>query len=183
MRNTTALAAKRVTSIICAAVMLTWLSGCNRPAATPPASTPQAAEGADSAAHDDELAHELGPHDGELVELGGGEFHAEVVHEHDAHSITVYLLDAFAKASAPVSSEELAVNVTVDGVPRQFKLPAMAEEGDPTGKSSRFQLVDEALCDALDAAGAEARVSVMIDGQSFSGSMRHAEHDHDGHDR
>jgi hypothetical protein len=158
------------------------LSGCNnQPAQVAPAQQ----TGTSLEEEHDHGAH--GPHDGDIVELGGGEYHAEVVHNHDAQVVTVYLFDEFLKKAAPVATESITINLTVDGKPSQFKLPAAPESGDPTGTSARFELKDAALCEALDAQGVDARLSVMIQSQAFTGTIEHAghdhehEHDHEGH--
>ncbi len=161
-------------------VVAVSLSGCyQQPAPVAPA--PQA--GASQEEAHDHGAH--GPHEGEIVELGGGEYHAEVVHDHDAQMITVYLFDEFLERPASVATESITINLTVDGKPSQFNLPAVPESGDAAGRSARFELKDAALCEALDAKGVDARLSVMIQGQAFTGTLDHAghdhEHDHDGH--
>lgn len=156
------------------------LSGCNQQPSQVAPAPPEDASAEESHDHD---AH--GPHDGDIVELGGGEYHAEVVHDHDAQTVTVYLFDEFLQKAAPVAAEAITINLTADGKPSQFKLPAAPETADPAGSSARFELKDAALCDALDAAGVDARLSVMIQGQAFTGTIAHAghdqEHDHDGH--
>lgn len=160
-------------------VVAVSLSGCNQ---QPAPVAPAQAETSKEEAHDHE-AH--GPHDGDIVELGGGEYHAEVVHDHDAQMITVYLFDEFLERPASVATESITINLTVDGKPSQFKLPAAPGASDPAGSSARFELKDAALCEALDAQGVDARLSVMIRGQAFTGTLDHAghdhEHDHEGH--
>lgn len=169
------------------AVALTLpFAGCNNatPPAPPVAQDSDAHDDHDHAAHDDHGhdhdAHAHGPHEGELVELGGGKFHGEVVHQHDDHLVIVYLLGGDAKTAAPVAATEVSVNLMVAGKPSQFKIPAAPDAADPTGTSSRFELKDEALCDALDAADANARLNAEIDGQAFTGEIAH--HGHEGHD-
>ncbi len=122
---------------------------------------------------------ERGPHQGRLIELGREEYHAELIHDDASHRVTIYLLDAAALGPTAVSEPEVLVNLVVDGTPRQFKLPAASQPGDPSGSSSRFELVSEALCEALDQATTTGRLSATIAGRPYSGDLAHAARDHD----
>lgn len=145
-----------------------------------PAETPKAPAGEAATEHDDHAhahAEEHGPHDGEIVELGGGKYHAELLHDHAAHKVTVHVLGEDAKTPAKIDADELALNVVADGQTSQYKLPKVDAAG------AKFELVDEALCDAIDAAGAKARLTIAIGEQSFTGDVpSHDDHDHEGHD-
>lgn len=161
------------------------LSACTNDTKQPPVAGNSATEaGHEHAGHDhgDEHAgHEHGPHEGEMIELAGGKFHAELLHDHDTHTTTIYLLGEDAKTAAPIDAKELTMNVVVDGKPTQFSLPADAEASDPDGKSSKFELSDEGLCSALDTEGAKARLNAQIDGQAVTGDVPEHGHDHEGH--
>ena len=122
---------------------------------------------------------ERGPHQGRLIELGREEYHAELLHDDASHRVTIYLLDAAARRPTAVSEPEVLVNLVVEGTPRQFKLPAAPQPGDPSGSSSRFEFVSEALCQALDQATTTGRLSATIAGRPYSGDLAHAAHDHD----
>ena len=74
----------------------------------------------------------------------------------------------------------LDLNLTVLEKPSKYTLPAVRQEKDPADKSSRFQLVDEKLCEQLDAGEVKVKLSVTINGKPFVGSMEH--HAHEGHD-
>jgi hypothetical protein len=124
---------------------------------------------------------EVGPHQGQLIELGKEEYHGEMLHDDAAHKITIYLLDGEAKQSVPIGDKELTLNLAVDGKPSQYKLPAVPQAGDPAGQTSRYELVDQALCDALDDPKCKGRFNVTIDGKPFSGEITHHDHDHDEH--
>jgi hypothetical protein len=128
-----------------------------------------------------------GPHDGVLVELGDDEYHAEVCHDDATHKVTVYLLDSKAKNAVAVAEKDIMVNLLVDGKPAQFVLPAAPLDGEMDGKSSRFELADEQLCEGFDADGAEARLKLTIGGTPFEGKIPAHDHDkdhdhHQGHD-
>lgn len=159
---------------------LVCATGCSESGTTVPANTiselPPETGGHDEHAHPSE-----GPHHGDLVELGNEEYHAEVVHG-ESGSVTVYILDSAAKAIVPIDSAELMINVSLDGNANQFKLTAEREATDPEGKSSRFSVKDEELAKDLDDHDASAKLVVMIDGKSFSGTIEHKheeEHKHD----
>ena len=83
-----------------------------------------------------------------------------------------------AKKMVPVAEKELTINLVAGGKPTQFKIPATPQSDDPSGQSSRFELVDETLCEALDDPKSKARLMLTIAGKQFSGDMAHEDHDH-----
>ena len=117
-----------------------------------------------------------GPHGGHLIELGHEEYHAELVEDESAKKITIYLLDSEAKGAVPVDAQELTVNATVGGKPRQFKLPAAPQQGDSAGTSSRFELADGELFEAIEHAESKARLAVTINEKQYTGNLEHEEH-------
>ena len=64
--------------------------------------------------HDDH-AHALGPNGGHLIELGEEEYHAEVVMDEAARTLTVYLLGGDAKTAQPTAEPTVTLNLEVDG--------------------------------------------------------------------
>ncbi len=123
-----------------------------------------------------------GPHHGTLVELGNEEFHAEVVH--DDTSVTIYVLDAAATKAVAIEAAEVIINLMHDGVPEQFKLAANPDNGDPSGRSSRFMLTDAELVGHIDDEAAAPKLMMTIDGTPYRGEIKHEHdgHDHSGHD-
>lgn len=124
--------------------------------------------------HDHDHAHghgAKGPHGGQIIEFGDERYHAELVHDDATHTTTVYLLGEGAKGPLPIAAEDLKLNLVVGGKPQQFTLPAVADAGDPAGRSSRFQSPDAALCDALDAKGTTGRLNVEIEGKAYVGKL------------
>ncbi|WP_217647178.1 hypothetical protein [Planctomicrobium piriforme] len=119
-----------------------------------------------------------GPHEGELIELGNEEYHAELIH--DDKSVTIYILDGAATKAVPIEAKELVVNLKHEGKPEQFKLVATPDAGDESGKSSKFSSADPELAGHLDEKEADAKLVVEINGKSFRGSLAH-DHDH-GHE-
>lgn len=167
---------KTLASIMLATLLGVGLIGCNgSPKASGGADEHEHSEG-DGHDHGDEHAHPTeGPHHGALIELGNEEYHAELVHNDEAGTVTIYLLDGHAEAPVNTSSPEITINVTMDGQGNQFKLPAVDATA---GKSSEFASSDPALAKALDAEGAKAQLVVTIGEKQYRGSVAH-DHDHD----
>jgi len=129
--------------------------------------------------HEDAHA-EAGPHDGHLIELGEEEYHAELVHDDAAKSVTIYLLDSSAKSPVPIEEAQLTFNMVIEKKPVQFKLAASPQDNDPNGQSSRFVSTEEQLLEALDSHEASGRVNVNIQGKSYSGNVEHHHHGGEG---
>ena len=123
--------------------------------------------------------HEHGPHGGHLVELGEEEYHAEVVFQDKTGKITVYLLDSSAKKPNPIDAKQVTLKLTVGGKPQDFSAAAVPDAGDPQGKSSRFELADNADIKAhiKDEEDLQGTVDVTIGKKAYSGQIKH-EHEH-----
>lgn len=123
--------------------------------------------------------HDHGPHGGHIVELGEEEYHAEVTFDPKAAKITVYILDSSAAKANPIDAKDVALNLTIDGKPKVFTATAAPQDGDPKGKSSRFEVVGNADVKAhiKDEEDLKGNVAVTIAGKSYKGEI---EHDH-GH--
>ena len=118
-----------------------------------------------------------GPHNGDLIELGEEDYHAELVHEEQG--VTIFVLDAAAKTLVPIEAPDIRLNVVHDGRPEQFTLQATPDATDPVGRSSRFRSTDAELAATLNSAGTKATLVLTINGTSFRGEVLH---DHDGHE-
>ena len=59
-------------------------------------------------AHSHDHGHGHGPHEGELIELGEEEFHAEVVFDEKENKVVLYLLGPDAKATVAIEAKELS---------------------------------------------------------------------------
>lgn len=121
-----------------------------------------------------------GPHGGSLVELGDEEYHAEVVLDHDAHALRVYMLGKDAKTATPVAASELTL--TPEGK-TALTLKATPQKDDGEGKSSLFELIDnEVVHGFMDAGMIHAQLSVKIGDTPYSGDVDYhledAHHDH-----
>lgn len=109
------------------------------------------------------LHYGAGPHGGAVIELGGDHNHAELVFDHDAHAIRVFLLKPDAKS--PLPSKATEVTLALDQA-KTVSLKASPLEGESDGLSSRFELVDEELVHAiLDQGFLHGDLSVPIDGK------------------
>ncbi|MDX1947454.1 MAG: hypothetical protein SFU86_18780 [Pirellulaceae bacterium] len=164
-------------SPVCKLLMLALVGaafcGCNPPSAPP-------ADATGGHEHGDHGHASVGPHRGDLIELGADEYHAEVTHDEATHTVTVYLLDKEAKNAVPIPATELVLNLVIGGQPAQFTLPAAPLETDPAGNSSCYKLSDEMLCDGYCATGTTGRLNVEIAGKTYVGQV--AAHRHEGHD-
>jgi len=118
-----------------------------------------------------------GPHHGSLIELGAEEYHGEFVHDEEAGTVTIYVLDSAAKTSVPIEASEITINLKHDGKGEQFKLAAKPDSGDAEGKSSRFVSSDKELGEDLHSEDAEATLVLSINGKSYRGKIAH-DHDH-----
>jgi hypothetical protein len=158
-----------------ALLAVTGFAGCG---ASP--SEPSAAKSEHS--HNDGHAHNhpaVGPHGGQLIELGQEDYHGELVHVEGEQRITIYILDSQAKQVVKVSQPELLLNIVTAGNPRQFKLAAATQPGKTGENVSCFQVEDQELCHALHMADARGRLAVRVDGKQYVGDVVH--HDHDAH--
>jgi hypothetical protein len=128
------------------------------------------------AGHSHEHAH--GPHDGHLIELGAEQFHAELVFDPESRVTTIYLLGSDAETAHATEAAEIELHLEVDGSEVELTLAAAPQEGDPEGKSSRFQLPAEQLPEAIkDEEGFHGHVTIVVDGQEFKGEITH-DHEH-----
>ncbi len=122
-----------------------------------------------------------GPHQGDLIELGNEEYHAEIIHDEDTGTVTIYILNGSATEQVPIDTPEVAINAKREGNPEQFKLAASPDTGDPQDQSSRFVSTDKKLAQALDEEGGDPRLVLTINGKSYRGTISH-NHAHGGHD-
>ena len=162
----------------CAAVALSagLLAGCGGNGKAPVSDSENP-----PAVTEDEHAHPTeGPHGGGLVELGNEEFHAELVHDDKAETVTIYILDAKAESSVAIDAAELTVNLKHDGKGEQFKLASAPDKEDPKGKSSRFVSSDKELAEDLDHEDVDAELVATIEGKQYRGKIDH--HHDDGDD-
>ena len=129
----------------------------------------------DHDSHDPGGKHE-GPHGGHVIELGHNhQYHAELVENEDAGTVTIYILDKEMKELA-IDQKAITMNLMVDGKARSFELPAA---GPVEGMTSQFHAANKALFAALHKHETRGKLRVAIDGTPYSGEV---EHHHDEHD-
>ena len=119
-----------------------------------------------------------GPHHGSLIELGREDYHAELVHDDAANTVTIYMLDGAAKEAVPIEAKQITLNLLVGGKPQQFQLTAQPQSTDPEGRSSAFGSSSEPMCKALDAKGTTGRLNVEVLGKMFVGKLGGHTHHH-----
>ncbi|MCI0334947.1 MAG: hypothetical protein L0228_17205 [Planctomycetes bacterium] len=163
-----------VTTSVVIALSLLGFNGCGK-GPSDPAGGEHAGE---EHAHADE-----GPHGGHIIELGTEEHHAELTHDDATHKVGIYLLGSDAKTAAPIEAESVTINVSADGVPSQYLLPSVPQDGEAAGQSSYFEIVSEPLCDVVagesEANSTQARLSLSIGGKPYVGLIETTPHEHD----
>jgi hypothetical protein len=129
--------------------------------------------------HDHSVAghsHGAGPHDGTIVDWGGGKFHVEFTVDHEKQQATVYIFGTDEKTPVPISTESIEVSISEPEM--LITLQASPQETDPQGQASRFIGTDEKLGTVQEYAGT---ITGVIDGTPYSGDFKelaHGDHDH-----
>ena len=118
---------------------------------------------------------ELGPHGGELIELGDEDYHVEMDHAGD--QLVLYVLDGAAANPVAIEAKTLTVSLKHDGAVRAFDVSAWPQSSDPVGRVSRYRSDDAELVQWLQEE-AEGVVVIEIDGRSYNAELRH---DHESH--
>ena len=124
----------------------------------------------DHATHDGaHLHYGAGPHGGTVLELGGDDFHAELVFDHDSHAIRVFLYGGDAKTPLPSKAPHATLVLDKD---KSITLRSLPLEGESNGMSSRFELVDENLVhEILEKGFLHGDLEVEIDGKPFKSHL------------
>lgn len=134
--------------------------------------------GWESASAEEAEHAEVGPHKGSLVELGDEEYHAEIVHDEKAGTVTIYLLGSDAKSTVTTEAKEVVINAKVKGKAVQMKLKAAPQKGDKTGTTSCFASKSKELMELLDDEAVKPVLRVTIAGKTFNGAIEH-DHEHE----
>lgn len=123
--------------------------------------------------------HHHGPHNGELMELGNEQYHAEWIHD-ESGKVTVYILDSAAKKEVPIAADEITIDVKIGNNPPQpFHLTAVNPRD---GKSAAFEITDknfEPLFHQLKSTSVTLTLHVNIDGKQFDEPIKEHEHGHE----
>jgi hypothetical protein len=126
----------------------------------------------DQTAEDDHDHPTHGPHDGDLIELGDEEYHAEIVRSDTA--VTVYLLDGAAKMGPTIEGESINLNLSHHGDAKQYALAGVADVDAP-GKFAEFTSSDEEMLAIVKEDNhLDISVSIEINGTNFRGTLAHS---------
>lgn len=117
--------------------------------------------------------HGAGPHDGTIVDWGGGKYHVEFTVDHDKTQATVYVLGGDEKTPTPIDAETIELNIVEPEM--TVTLNAAPEASDPDGKASRFIGTHEKLGVVQEYEGS---MTGVIDGTPYSGDFKEEAHDH-----
>ncbi len=122
--------------------------------------------------HDHDHAHEPGPNGGQIIELGHDhEFHAEIVHDDDAGTVTIYMLDGDMKPNS-IDEATVSLTLTAGDSTKSYEL-ASGGQGNSQFVSSEAELIS-----MLDAEGTEGKLRATIGGTPYTGAISHHDHDH-----
>ncbi|MFI4874642.1 MAG: hypothetical protein ACIALR_04865, partial [Blastopirellula sp. JB062] len=134
--------------------------------------------GHDHAGHDH---GEIGPNGGHIIELEGGPYHLEWVHDEEPAAdaekvITFYVLDGSAKKEAPIAAETINVQLSTGGETKE--VAAKAERADGADTASKFVLTDPLAATILTSEEVDAIVSFEVDGKKVQGKIEDHHHHH-----
>src|SRR5262249_30899832 len=90
--------------------------------------------------------------------------------DHKAQEATVYILGGDAKKPAPIAVEKLTLSIKNPQF--QLELKAVPQEGDPTGKSSRFTGKHENFGKEQEF---EGTLSGVVEGKPYAGDFKEEE--------
>ncbi|MFM9115852.1 MAG: hypothetical protein ACKOU6_06785 [Planctomycetota bacterium] len=114
-------------------------------------------------------AHGLGPHQGAIADWGGGKLHVEFTVDHDQQIATVYVLGADEKSTTPIAAEDGKLLLTINDPQFQVELASAPQDGESSGKSSRFRGRHEKLGEKREFAGT---ISGLVDGTPYAGDFK-----------
>jgi hypothetical protein len=121
--------------------------------------------------HDHGAIH--GPHGGNVVGLDTEDYHAEVTLDSPANRVGVYILGDDAMTTVPIEEKSIAIDVKEYEKSAQYVLPAVSQAEDAVGKSSYFEIVDEALAAVVAGQSqdpnAQVRLIVNLAGSAHTG--------------
>jgi hypothetical protein len=132
------------------------------------------ADGTVQKSHDEGHSHGEGPHGGVVADWGGGKFHVEFTVDHDKQEATVYILGDDEKAAIAIDAAE--VILAIKDPATQVTLAPAPQDGDSSGKSSRFVGKHENLGTVMEYEGS---ISGVVNGTPYSGNFKEVAHDHD----
>ena len=157
---------------ISAVALLSGCGGSEQPAETPPAKPAASPPG--DAGHGHDHDHGAGPHEGTLVDWGGGKYHVEFTVDHDKKEAVVYILGGDEKTPVPIKSATLLLSIKDPNF--QVELKARPLDGEPDGMSSRFLATHDSLGMVQEFQGT---ISGEVDGTPYVGEFEEEAHSHE----
>jgi hypothetical protein len=150
------------------AMCLVGLTGCSKTKtkAPPPAQATVAAHHHHGSAR--------GPHGGYIIGLDVENYHTELTFDEKANRVGLYVLGEDAATVAPIDAKPVTIKVTIDDKATEYTLPAVAQPGDPAGKSSYFEIVSEPLLAVLTGSKSQypdIELTATIDGKPHLGEI------------
>lgn len=166
----------RISFVLCTAIGFAACTiGCDKSSGYRPVAEIKKADPKDDHEHGAK-----GPHGGGIIELGEEEYHAELVVDHESHSISVYVLGKDAKTAEAIPAADLTV--TPEGKDA-VTLKAAPQPGDAEGKASKFSVENDDLVHAWQEAGfVHGKLRVTIGDKPYVGDIDYhmdGDHDHD----
>ena len=152
------------------AFCLVGLTGCSKAKTKAPPSDEAAV-----AAHHHHHGSARGLHGGHIIGLDVENYHAELTTDEKANRVGVYVLGEDVATAAPIDAQPITIKVTVDDKLTEYKLPAVAQPGEPAGKSSYFELVSEPLLAVIAGKSQsqypDVELNATIDGKPHPGDI------------
>ena len=168
-------------SILALFSVLVFSFGCQKTEQTerPPSTSQTPGSGSTSgesrtpAAHTDHEgefhSHDHGPQGGILAILGAHQFHVEFMPDVQTGTTTAFVYDSRFKPTV-LDSKELALNIMVDGQPKQYTF--LVDHDGSDNKAATFKLSDEGVTKLLkDGWTGDARVSITVKGNPAGGNL------------
>jgi len=115
--------------------------------------------------------HGAGPHEGTLIDWGGGKYHVEFTVDHAKKESTVYILGSDEKSPSPIKAQ--TIHLTINDPMTELDLAAQPLEGEAEGLSSRFVGTHDTLGIVKEFAGT---ISGEIEGTPYTGDFKEEPH-------
>jgi hypothetical protein len=149
---------------------LVGLTGCGKTKTSAPPSGKAAVK-----PHHHHHGASRGPHGGYVIGFDVEKYHAELTRDEKTNRVGVYILGDDAATAAPIEAQFVAIQAKVDDKPTYYKLPAVAQPGEPAGKSSYFELVSEPLFAIIagksGSPNPDVQLSITVDGKTHIGDI------------
>lgn len=135
-----------------------------------PKAAPEKKSPAEEHAHEHH-DHGAGPHDGTVLDWGGGAYHVEFTVDHDKKEATVYILGSDEKTPAPIKTDK--IQLIINEPMTELDLIAQPLEGETDGLSSRFVGTHDTIGIVQEFAGT---ISGEVEGTPYTGDFKEEPH-------